>query len=159
MTVWRCLTFVACLNFSTLLYAGEDGFPFTENDGCMQGPLAQFGKYLGDWKIEDSRLSRDGFGTNLRTYDPASGTWEIAWAITAAPGFSHIRAKQDESGNVVMHYVAPVPSPLRRITFFPPDDAGWNWTLEYSQNDGVSWIKVYRIRATPFSAASADSRP
>ncbi len=191
MTVWRCLTFVACLNFSTLLYASEDGLPFTGNDGFMQGPLAQFGKYLGDWKIEDSRLSRDGsgwsagpgarwifsclgngtaiqdfwlppdgkVGTNLRTYDPEPGTWEIAWAITAAPGFSHIRAKQDENGNIVMHYVAPVPSPLRRITFFPPDDAGWNWTLEFSQDEGDSWIEVYRIRATPFSAASADSRP
>ena len=89
----------------------------------------------------------------------SENTWEIAWAITAAPGFSHIRAKQDESGNVVMHYVAPVPSPLRRITFFPPDDEGWNWTLEFSQDDGVSWMEVYRIRATPFIAASADSRP
>ena len=62
MTVWRCLTFVACLNFSTLLYAGEDGLPFTENDGCMQGPLAQFGKYLGDHR-----------GTRLLAYSRKTG--------------------------------------------------------------------------------------
>ena len=190
MTVRRRLTFVIRLFFPTLLFAGEEGLPFAESDGCMQGPLAQFGKYVGDWKIEDSTLSQDGsgwtagagarwifsclgngtaiqdfwlpsdgkVGTNLRTYDPETGTWEIAWAITSAPGFSHIRAEQDERGNIVMHYVSPIPTPLRRITFFPPDDEGWNWVLEFSQDDGVSWTEVYRIRATPFSAASADSR-
>jgi len=190
MTVRRCLTFVVCVSFSTLLYAAEDGLPFTDSDGCMQGPLAQFGRYLGDWKIEDSTLSQDGsewtagtgarwifsclgngtaiqdfwlppdgkVGTNLRTYHPETGAWEVAWAITSAPGFSHIRAKQDENGNIVMHYVAPIPSPLRRITFFPPDDEGWTWVLEFSRDNGDSWFEVYRIRATPFSAASADSR-
>jgi hypothetical protein len=116
MTVWRCLTFVVCLNFSTLLYAGEDGLPFTGSDGCMQGPLAQFGKYLGDWKIEDSRLSRDGSG----------------WS--AGPG-------------------------ARWIFSCLGDDGGWNWTLEFSQDEGDSWIEVYRIRAMPFSGASADSHP
>ena len=190
MTVRRCLTFVVCLSFAPLLYAEAVETLFAESDGCMQGPLAQFGKYVGDWKIEDSTLSQDGsgwsagpgarwifsclgngtaiqdfwlppdgkVGTNLRTYHPGTGTWEVAWAITSSPGFSHIRAEQDEGGNIVMHYVAPIPSPLRRITFFPPDDEGWNWVLEFSQDNGDSWTEVYRIRATPFSAASADSR-
>jgi len=46
--------------------------------------------------------------------------------------------------------VAPLPSPLRRITFFPPDETGWNWKLEFSQDDGETWTEVYRIRATPY---------
>jgi hypothetical protein len=154
--------------------------PFGNTEACMEGPLAQFGRYIGDWTIEDSQLSKDGtewlpgdgarwvfvcmgngtaiqdfwlppdgnVGTNLRTYDPESGAWEIAWAINTAPGFAHIQAKQDEAGNVVMHYKAPLPNPPRRITFYPPDGNGWNWKLEF-QLDGENWTEVYRIRATP----------
>jgi hypothetical protein len=39
---------------------------------------------------------------------------------------------------------------LRRITFFPPDENGWNWQLEYSGDAGETWRVVYRIRATPY---------
>ena len=182
MTVWRSLTCITCLFLSAPLFAADDSLPFAETDGCMEGPLAQFGRYIGDWKIEDSRRAQDGswgpgqgarwvfsclgngtaiqdfwypatgnIGTNLRTYKPETGTWEIAWAIKTVPGFAHIRAEQNESGNIVMHYVAPLPSPLRRITFFPPDETGWNWKLEISQDDGETWIEVYRIRATPYA--------
>lgn len=189
MTVRRCLTFIVCLLFATQLYADKPNLPFAQNDGCMEGPMAQFGRYLGDWKIEDSRLSQDGsgwsagegarwifsclgngtaiqdfwlppdgkVGTNLRTYYPETGTWEIAWAITGVPGFSHIRAEQDDNANIVMHYVAPLPTPLRRITFYPPDNTGWDWKLEFSSDNGETWFEVYRIRATPFNAASVDS--
>ena len=161
-------------------YAGNDGLPFGNTNACMEGPLAQFGRYIGDWDIEDSSLKQDGsgwepgggarwiftclgdgtaiqdfwlpadgkVGTNLRTYDPETQSWEIAWAIKPAPGFSHIGAKQDEAGNIVMHYKAPLPNPPRRITFYPPDDNGWNWKLEFSF-DGETWTEVYRIRATP----------
>lgn len=160
-------------------HANEIELPFGNTAACMDGPLAQFGRYIGDWSIEDSQLSKDGqewqpgegarwvfvclgdgtaiqdfwmppdgnVGTNLRTYDPDAGTWEIAWAINTAPGFAHIQAKQDEAGNIVMHYKAPLPNPPRRITFFPPDEHGWNWKLEFML-DGEIWTEVYRIRAT-----------
>ena len=29
---------------------------------CMDGPMAQFGRYVGDWKIEDEALAQDGSG-------------------------------------------------------------------------------------------------
>jgi len=29
---------------------------------CMQGPMAEFGRYVGDWKIDDEQLARDGSG-------------------------------------------------------------------------------------------------
>lgn len=170
---------VLCLMFGVHAQANEDDLPFGNTDVCMEGPLAQFGRYIGDWNIEDSQLSKDGqewlpgegarwifsclgngtaiqdfwlptngnVGTNLRTFDPESGTWEIAWAIDTAPGFAHIQARQDDDGNIVMHYKAPLPEPPRRITFFPPDDGGWNWKLEFML-DGENWTEVYRIRAT-----------
>jgi len=33
---------------------------FGDREGCMQGPMAQFGRYIGDWKIEDEQLQQDG---------------------------------------------------------------------------------------------------
>lgn len=153
------------------------------NDGtpCMEGPLEQFGRYLGDWDIEDSRLGDDGsewlpgagakwnfvcigngtavqdfwmpsgggVGTNLRTYNAETESWDIAWTFTGMAGFAHIQAAENESGHIVMHYKSPLPDPLRRITFFPPDQTGWSWKLEVSSDEGNSWTEVYRIAATP----------
>ena len=39
--------------------AGNDQV-VSQRDACMQGPLAQFGRYVGDWKIEDEGLEPDG---------------------------------------------------------------------------------------------------
>lgn len=184
MTVLRAITLLPCLFFSGLASADNDALPFGNTAACMEGPLAQFGQYIGDWKIEDSTLANDGsgwsdgqgarwiftclgngtaiqdfwlpangaVGTNLRTYRPETGTWEIAWAVDQLPGFSHIRAEQDENGNIVMHYVSPIPTPLRRITFFPADESGWKWKLEFSNDAGETWLEVYRITATPYAA-------
>lgn len=147
--------------------------------------MAQFGRYIGDWRIEDQQLRSDGsgwdpgagarwiftcvgngmavqdfwipgdgnVGTNLRTWNPDSGSWDIAWAIDTLAGFAHIEAKQQEDGNIVMLYKSPIPDPLRHITFFPPDEDGWDWQLEYSRDGGEIWRVVYRIRATPYDAS------
>lgn len=163
--------------------AADDELPFGDGSACMEGPLAQFGRYVGDWRVADSRLAQDGsgwtegggarwifsclgngtaiqdfwlppdgnVGTNLRTYNSETGKWDIAWAINTLPGFAHIEASQDESGNIVMKYVSPIPDPIRRITFYPPDESGWNWQLEFSTDGGETWFAVYRIRATPWA--------
>jgi|GEM_PF-615151 len=156
--------------------------------GCMEGPVAQFGRYVGDWNIADQSLSKDDgktwlpgngarwnftcvgngiavqdfwmpngpdgkpagrVGTNLRIYDPAAERWEIAWTATRSPGFMHIRAKQGTDGNIVMDIVSPVQDPPRRIIFFTPTEAGWNWVMEQSFDGGESWTPVYKIKATP----------
>lgn len=96
------------------------------------------------WIPNDS----DFVGTNLRTYNQESASWDIAWTIDPMPGFAHIQAKQQDDGSIVMHYKSPVPDPLRRITFFPPDKNGWRWTLEVSSDAGQHWTEVYRIKAT-----------
>lgn len=33
-----------------------------EPNACLDGPMAQFGRYVGDWKITDEALARDGSG-------------------------------------------------------------------------------------------------
>jgi hypothetical protein len=171
----------AILFCGDLSFADIPAAPLDNADACMEGPLAQFGRYIGNWDIQDSQLSQDGqtwtkgdgaqwnfvclgngtaiqdfwlppdgnVGTNLRTWNSKTESWDIAWAINTQPGFAHIQAKEDEDGNIVMHYKSPLPDPLRRITFFPPDEKGWNWKLEFSQDGGETWFEVYRITATP----------
>lgn len=166
---------------------GLDSVIMDKTDGCMTGPIAQFGRYIGDWTIEDEGLGQDGktwtpgngarwnftcvgngiavqdfwmpngaegspapgVGTNLRIYDPVAEQWEIAWTATRAPGFTHIRARKDEHGNIVMHYVSPEQTPPRRIIFFTPTAEGWNWVMELSFDKGETWTPVYKIKATP----------
>lgn len=192
MTGIRVALFATFMTFSAPVLAGDlavpAGIPMGNAEACQQGPTSQFGRYIGDWKIEDSQFARDGsgwspgqgarwifaclgngmavqdywmpangnVGTNLRIYNAETESWDIAWATNATPGIAQISAKQDEQGNIVMHYVSPLPGPLRRITFAAPDDGGWNWKLEFSQDAGDTWFEVYRIRATPFSPEPSD---
>jgi len=174
------MLWVALVALSTTAIAATGSIPLGDKSACMEGPMAQFGQYIGDWDIEDSQLSQDGqewtpgngarwnfvcigdgtavqdfwlpngggVGTNLRTWNPGTKSWDIAWAINGLPGFAHITAVQDDAGNIVMHYKSPVPDPMRRITFFPPDDMGWDWVQEWSTDGGESWFPVYKIRAT-----------
>ena len=90
--------------------AASTSIPSGDDDACMVGPMAQFGRYIGDWTIEDWRLSEDGsdwtkgvgahwnfvcirngtaiqdfwipsegnVGTNLRTYNSRTDSWDIA---------------------------------------------------------------------------------
>ena len=169
------------LVYSDVALTAAPTVPIDDENACMEGPLAQFGRYIGNWDIADSKLDQDGVtwtkgdgarwnfvclgngtaiqdfwlppngdvGTNLRTWNSDTESWDIAWTITPMPGFAHIQAAEDENGNIVMHYKSPLPDPLRRITFFPPDEHGWNWKLEFSKDGGESWFEVYRIEATP----------
>lgn len=136
--------------FSESPLAESPAIPVHDKNACMEGPMAQFGRYIGNWNIEDSQLGQDG-----QTRTKGDGArWNFlclgnGTAINSQPGFAHIQAQQDDSGNIVMHYKSPLPDPLRRITFFPPDEHGWNWKLEFSSGGGETWFEVYRIRATP----------
>ncbi len=151
-----------------------------EKSACMDGPMAQFGRYVGDWKITDEALARDGsgwgpgqgarwifecigngvavqdfwqpngggWGTNIRTYNPGTDSWEIVWASTGLQGLMHISAQQRDDGSILMDILKPVQDPPRRIIFFPPDEEGWRWQQEWWFEQSQSWVPVYRIRAT-----------
>ncbi len=163
-----------------LALTATPGLALSDN-ACMDGPLAQFGRYVGDWKIEDEGLAQDGsgwsagpgarwifecigdgvavqdhwmpngggYGTNLRTYNPDSGAWEIVWAAQGLDGLMHIEARQNDDGDVVMEILKPEQEPPRRIIFYEPDDGGWSWVQQWSFDNRASWVDVYRIRATP----------
>ena len=158
-----------------------------ETQGCLTGPVEQFGRYVGDWDMQDWSLSREdgktwvegkgarwnftcvgdgiavqdfwmpsggGVGTNLRIYDPKTQDWQITWTATGTPGFSHIQAKEDQDGNIIMRYISPKQAPDRRITFYQPTDDGWKWLLEvqFPRKNGeegeTQWVGVYKMSAT-----------
>ena len=153
---------------------------FASDAGCMEGPLAQFGQYIGKWQIEDSSLARDGsgwsdgpgarwdfvclgdgtavqdfwmpvggpVGTNLRTYNPETESWDVIWAIKGQPGYSRITARRHDNGDIVMEYIEPLPDPPRKIAFFPANESGWNWKMEFSFDGGENWTEGYRIQAS-----------
>lgn len=159
--------------------AAASGY-FGSDAGCLEGPLAQFGQYLGQWEIRDSSLAQDGsgwsdgvgaqwdfvcvgdgtaiqdfwmpnggpVGTNLRTYNPETESWDIVWTVKRLTGQAHINAQQQDNGNIVMTYVSPPQNPPRRITFFPATENNWNWVMEFSFDGGENYIEVYRIEAT-----------
>jgi len=89
-----------------------------------------------------------GVGTNLRIYDAATDSWNVAWTATGSPGFTHITAKEDKGGNIVMHWVTPVQDPPLRITFVKPTQDGWDWVFEVSQDAGETWTAVTKFTAT-----------
>ena len=183
---WRCSGIVTILLLGSVSLAGEPPIASTDGAACMEGPLAQFGRYVGDWKIDDEQLARDGsgwgpgkgarwifkcvgdglavqdywfpnaggFGTNLRTYNPDTGSWEIVWAARAVKGLMQIRATANDEGNIVMDIVSPVQDPPRRIIFYKPEANGWHWAQEWSLDGGKTWFEVYRIKATPWKSAA-----
>lgn len=175
-----CLLLLLTLSWTGRGYAGA-GVPaaVVGNDAaCKEGPLAQFGQYLGDWEIADSALSQStgawepgqgarwvfvcvgdgiavqdywmpnngGYGTNLRSYRSESDSWDVVWSRQGLPGLSRITAKQSGE-QIVMHYLEPLPTPNRRITFFPAAADSWRWKLEIETAEG-EWQEVYRIRAS-----------
>lgn len=182
MSLFR-LSFVLSFLLSNLSVSAESiSIDFDKCAGCNDGPKAQFGRYVGDWKIDDWTLEQDGsswtagegarwkfvcvgdgiaiqdywmkggevIGTNLRVYNAETESWDIDWISKKEGILKRIRAEQQEDGRIIMRYVTPETGPLRRITFFPPDNTGWDWQLEMSFDQGDSWRKVYRMRASPF---------
>ena len=116
---WRQLTLAFIPLLFTTAAAGGQAIPVSDKEACMAGPLAEFGRYIGNWKIEDSSLSRESgeweagagahwnfvciggaaiqdfwlpadgkVGTNLRTWNQETESWDIAWTITGMPGFA-----------------------------------------------------------------------
>jgi hypothetical protein len=175
-------TVATALLLSGVAEASDAPALHTDRQDCLDGPIAQFGRYIGDWKITDEGLAKDGsgwnpgtgarwifscvgpglavqdywipnaggFGTNLRTYNPDTGSWEIVWTASQLNGLSHISAKLNDEGNIIMSIDVPVQDPPKRIIFFAPDENGWNWVQQWSFDGGDNWTDVHRIRATPW---------
>lgn len=147
-------------------------------DGCMQGPTAQFGKYVGDWDILERRLGQDGnwtdhtgtrwnfkcVGDGIAVQDfwlPANGNAGTnlriynaeteSWDIAWTATASPGMARINaklQDNGNIVMRYVTDITPNRRITFFPPHENGWNWQLEMDLPE-FGWTKVLELMATP----------
>ena len=60
MKIRQATLVIATALLATAAVAQNDSIPVGPKGACMEGPLAGFGQYIGDWDIEDSQLNQDG---------------------------------------------------------------------------------------------------
>ena len=88
-------------------------------------------------------------GTNLRTYDPESQSWNMVWATTGQARFDHFTASY-EDGNLVMRGErwarAAFQAHDSRITFHNIGAQHFDWKYETAALQGEQqWNEISRI--------------
>ena len=101
------------------------------------------------WRPHTSGNPNAAQGTNLRTYDPETGIWDVVWTTQNVPAIEKYRAayRNDE-----IHIVAErpsnqfFPSHLMHITFHNIDEDHFDWRYEASGlTDGQNWQEQARL--------------
>lgn len=154
-----------------------DATAMNKVEGCMNGPVNEFGQYIGDWNILERRLGKDGewtehtgtkwnfkcVGDGIAIQDywlPANGNAGTnlrvynpdtkSWDIawTATNSPGMARINAVKQDNgSIIMHYVTEISPKRRITFFPPHETGWNWQMEMDL-EGRGWTKVLELIAS-----------
>lgn len=88
-------------------------------------------------------------GTNLRTFDPDAGTWEVVWTTQKVPKIDFFRAGfRDGEMHMYAERAASelFPSHLMHITFHNISEEHFDWRYESSGlTDGQTWREVSRL--------------
>lgn len=98
--------------------------------------------------IDIFRPDGGGFGSTVRMIDPETGQWDIIWTGEGSQAMSHLTGTERQDGSIEMHYTRPAFAVPRMITFTPPVDGRFEWTLLISRDEGESWQPVYAMTAT-----------
>ena len=111
-----------------LLAAGaisaEPQLATTEASACMEGPMAQFGRYVGDWKIDDEQLARDGSG-----WGPGKGA---RWIFKCVGG-----------GTAVQDYWLPNNGGFgTNVRTYNPDSSEWEIVWAATAMNGLMHISA-----------------
>ena len=101
------------------------------------------------WRPDREQNPTAAMGTNLRTYDPESGFWDVVWTTQQATRFERYRASA-RGGDVHMFAERPAsktfPSHLMHITFHNISDDHFDWKYEASGlTDGQNWQEQSRL--------------
>lgn len=122
------------LVYLVLSLAADSASPADEpsaasENACMTGPMAQFGRYVGDWKIDDERVARDGSG-----WTPGKGARWIFKCIgdgTAVQDYwmpngggygTNLRTYNSETGRWEIVWAAATQNGLMHISAETSDD-------------------------------------
>jgi hypothetical protein len=114
MNMLRTVLWLAILLDAIPAAAQVESIPVGEKSACMEGPLAQFGQYIGDWDIEDSRLSQDG-----SEWTPGAGAKWIFVCIG--------------EGTAIQDFWIPHDGPIgTNLRTWDPDAESWEiaWTIK-----------------------------
>lgn len=101
------------------------------------------------WLPDREQNPNAPMGTNVRTFDPETGLWEVVWATQAVPKFDRYKAS---FRNGEIHIFAERPatkqfrSHLMRITFHNISADHFDWRYEASGlTDGQNWQERSRL--------------
>ena len=100
-------------------------------------------------------------GTNLRTYDPETGIWNVAWTIANSPKIEtfissfrndaiHITTEREARGTFPAH--------MMHITFYNISEKHFDWKYEFSPlTDGQNWTESSRLSCDRSSESADES--
>ena len=132
----------------------EPGGPFADAAECV---YRQPGQWSFAWVL-DGRVIQDvltypltgqagrGIGTSIRSYDPASGRWQVIW-LGAVSGITVILhgGKQDEE--ILLEGPDP-DGTLNQWRFTGITHSSFTWTGHESADHGTTWHLRQRMTAT-----------
>ncbi len=108
------------------------------------------GYAVQDLWIPDTEASPNASqGTNLRTFDPETGIWDVVWTTQNVPAIEKYRAayRNDEIHIYAERPATKVfPSHLMHITFHNISEDHFDWKYEASGlTDGQNWQEQARL--------------
>lgn len=113
--------------------AEETGLPdvlMDKTNGCMEGPMAQFGRYIGDWDIADEGLQQDG-----TTWLPGNGArWNFTCVGDGIAVQDFWMPNGAESG--------PAPGVGTNLRIYDPDNNRWEIAWTATQSKGFTHIQA-----------------
>lgn len=88
-------------------------------------------------------------GTNLRTYNAATGIWDIAWTVSSSPGIeTFISSFRNDAIHITTQRKArgAFPAHMMHITFHNISEKHFDWKYEFSPlTDGQNWTETARL--------------
>lgn len=102
-----------------------------QSNGCMEGPMAQFGRYVGDWDIADESLSQqDGV-----TWSPGNGArWHFVCVGDGIAVQDFWMPNGAEGG--------PPPGVGTNLRIYDPEQAHWDVAWTATGTPGFSHIRA-----------------
>ncbi len=134
------------------------GSRWTDEGWSQPGPPAYWeGEYiLGGFAIADyyyrqpPELGGTERGVNVRMYDPESGIWTMSWATTRNPRSVLLLEAEERDGLMWMYQMDDPETRFsgRKVSFHVVDEDTWYRVDEFTDDEGVTWIKTLRLSAT-----------
>ncbi|MBT8142576.1 MAG: hypothetical protein HKN88_07365 [Gammaproteobacteria bacterium] len=128
-----------------------------QNDGTWQEQSGaswrfypiQNGSSMQDVWFSDSGEADKGpgYGTNLRVYNPLAKTWQAAWLSSRKRNIELYTGVQS-ANEVLFTSQASDNGRLTRTVFSDITPDTFKWRMEWSNDEGASWLSIYRVEAS-----------